>query len=254
MKTPLFLVYHQISDLPDSLDPFRISVPPETFAQHMAYLHANNYTSMTLAAVVEKMRAGEPLPPRTVVITFDDGYLDNYTEAFPIMQKYGMTGTIYLVADCVGESAAWDGDIGRQLPLMDWAQIREMRDYGVEFGSHTRTHPALDTLDLETARWEIATSKEVIEAGLGEPITTFAYPYENFNQDIMDMTAESGYLAACGTPRMAEAMFNLWRVEIGKGDTDFNRFKFKVSSVYKPFTQVRRRLQPMKVWVRTNLF
>lgn len=253
MQTPLLLVYHQISDLPPKLDPYRISVPPEAFARHMAYLAENNYTSLTLADAAEKMRAGEPLPPRSIVITFDDGYRDNYTNALPVMREYGMTGTIFLVADRVGTSAEWDGDIGRQLPLMTWDEIREMRDYGVEFGSHTRTHPPLDTLEPDKIQWELATSKQIIEDNLGEPVKTLAYPYENFNQQIIDITAECGYIAACGTPRMSEGIFNLWRAEIGVAEGDLNRYKFKTSNMWRPMSQARRQLQPVKRWIRGKL-
>lgn len=250
MHTPIILMYHQIAHLPPQLDPYGISVTPEAFAAQMAYLHKGGYHAVQLSDAVRAMRHGKPLPPKSVAITFDDGYRDNYTAAFPVLKRYNFPATIYLVADRMGESAVWDGDVGAQLPLMTWDEAREMQAGGIEFGSHTRTHAALDTLDVERARWEICASKDIIEDQLGASVVTLAYPYEQFTQQVQDIAEKCGYLGACGTWRMSETYFNLWRAEVGKADEDLSCFKRKVSPVWKPITQAKRALYPLKKLLR----
>jgi len=250
MNPPIILLYHQISDLPAALDPYGISVTPDDFARQMAYLHDNGYRVMRLSDAVRALRDGETLPQKAVTITFDDGYRDNLTHALPVLQRYDFPATVYLVAERVGESAVWDAPHGEQLPLLTWNEIRQMQAAGVEFGSHTRTHAALDTLDAEQARWELCTSREIIADNLNAPPVTIAYPYEQFTGQTQTIAAQCGYLGACGTSRMAETLFNLWRVEIGKAEADFSRFERKLSPLWKPLTQVRRRLRPLKNFLR----
>ena len=250
MQTLIILLYHQIGNLPDSLDPFGISVKTEDFARQMAYLNDNGYNVLKLSKAIKMMHEGTPLPEKAVCITFDDGYKDNYTNALPILQKYNFSATIYLVAAHVGESAKWDGEIGEQLPLLTWAEIREMQEHHIEFGSHTRTHVELDKIPTEQIEWQVCTSKHIIEENLGRKIHTIAYPYEQFTQEVQDMAKQCGYIAACGTSHMSETYFNLWRVEIGKADTDFSRFQRKLSPLWKPLTQVKRTLRPIKNLLR----
>lgn len=246
MQTPIIFVYHQITELDAQRDPYRISVTPQAFAMQMEYLATEGYTAVTLAEAVDAMRAGKALAPKTVVITFDDGYKDNYDEAFPILKRYHFPATIFLVADRIGDNAVWDAQYGTPLPLMTWDNAREMHAAGIEFGSHTATHQRLEDLAPQDAEKEICDSKMTIEMQLGQPIHTFAYPYESFNQQIQDITAQCGYRAACGTPRMAETFYNLWRVEIGRVDADLEIFKRKLSRMWKPMNEAKRRLRPLK--------
>jgi peptidoglycan/xylan/chitin deacetylase (PgdA/CDA1 family) len=246
MQTPIILTYHSISILSSKFDPYDTSVSPDDFAAHMQYLHEDGYQVVRLSDAIRAMRRGRALPPKAVAITFDDGYRDNYTEAFPVLSHYGFPATIYLVADCVGGAAVWDGETGSQLPLMTWEEAREMQDAGIEFGSHTRTHAALPTLPPQDAKREICASKHIIEDKLGSPVQTLAYPYEQFDQQALEIAEACGYLAACGSSQMEENYFNLWRVEIGKADTDLSLFKRKVSAFWKPFTQAKRALRPIK--------
>lgn len=246
MNTPVLLLYHQIQDLPKSLDPFGISVTPENFAAQMHDLKAQGYTAYTLRDAVHKMHTGESLPAKSVVITFDDGYLDNYTHAWPILKEVGFPATIFLVPSYIGQSALWDGEHGAQLPLMDWSQIAEMESAGIEFGSHTHTHAALDTLPTDQIRDQLCTSKRVLDEKLQQPVETLAYPYEQFTAEVQSIAKDCGYHAACGTSKMAENPFNMWRVEIGKADTDINTFRWKLSSRHKQLAELKRRLRPIK--------
>lgn len=246
MTLPVILMYHQISDLPATLDPYRISVPPSAFEAHMHALHEMGYVAFTLREAARKMRAREDFPPLSVVVTFDDGYLDNYTTAWPILQAVDFVATIFLVAARVGTSAVWDGEHGSQLLLMDWPHIHEMEAAGIEFGSHTHTHAALDTLAADALERELCESKRVLDARLSHPVETLAYPYEQFNAEVIRMAETCGYRAACGTSKMAEGAFNLWRVEIGQAERDVAAFKRKLSGRNKQLAELKRRLRPLK--------
>lgn len=250
MKTPIILVYHQISDLPVELDPYHVSVSIDVFEWQMSYLKAAGYRVLKLTDAVRKMRAGEPLPPKSLVITFDDGYQDNYVHAFPVLRKYGFPATIYLVADYLGQSAVWHGELGHQFPLMGLDEIAEMQESDIEFGSHTRTHAALNKLDAEQVTWEIQTSKQVLEDQLGRPVETIAYPYEGFDEQCQIIAEQGGFLAACGSHRMPETYYNLWRAEIGRAEHDARRFKFKLSHMHKMMCQAKRMLRPVKQLLR----
>ncbi|MEL6525113.1 MAG: polysaccharide deacetylase family protein [Chloroflexota bacterium] len=247
MKTPTILLYHQISVLTDALDPYGISVTPDNFAAQMQYLADNDYTVMKLSDAIKQMRKDDSaLPDKCVVITFDDGYRDNMTNALPILEKHSFPATIFTVADHVGKFAVWDGDIGAQMPLLTWDEMRDMLPHGIEFGSHTCTHVHLPDMDDDVVEREVRTSKRIIEDHLGVAVETLAYPYEEFNQTSLMMTERAGYLAACGTWRMPETFYNLWRVEIGKADT-LGRFQNKISRLYKPYTRLKKNI---KDWLR----
>lgn len=168
------LMYHSLDD---SGSP--ISLAPARFAHQMAWLHARGYRALPLGAVVDLLRRGAPLPPRTVVLTFDDGFRNLYEAAFPLLARYGFAATIFLVADFCGATNGWPGQpaIIPRLPLLDWPQIREMARHGIEFGAHTATHPRLDRLPPAEAEREIVGAKARLEMALGAPITLFAYPY-----------------------------------------------------------------------------
>jgi peptidoglycan/xylan/chitin deacetylase (PgdA/CDA1 family) len=246
MQSPIILVYHQITSLPPERDPYAISVTPEAFAAQMEYLHDGGYHVLRLSDAVKMMQRGEALPPKALAITFDDGYRDNYTTALPVLKRYGFPATIYLVADRMGESAVWDGERGAATPLLTWDEAREMQSAGIEFGSHTCSHPALDELEAGQARREICASKHVIEDHLSSSVATLAYPYTRFTRQVQDIVEACGYLAACGSSHVHETYFNLWRVEIGRAEADLASFRCKVSPVWKSYTQVRRALRPLR--------
>lgn len=251
MNPPVILMYHQIGTYTPAQDPHGISVTPDAFAQQMAHLNDAGYSVVRLSEAVATLRNGGTLPSKAVAITFDDGYRDNYTHAWPVLKQYGFAATIYLVPAHIGGAAMWDGEVGAGHPLMNWDEIREMQGGLIEFGSHTRTHADLNAVTIEQARDEICTSKRLLEDGLGQPVTTLAYPYERFNADVMQLTEECGYAGACGNERMAQGTFNLWRVEVGQPEVaDFARFQHKLTARHKMMTQLKRGLRPIKKLLR----
>ncbi len=160
-----------------------ISISPGVFQRGMAKLHEAEYQSITLMEAVECLGLGKPFPNRSFVITFDDGYQSVYDEAFPVLQRYGMSATIFLT---VGKDKAVKPD--SRLPsiegrsMLNWREIRKMNMEGITFGAHTLTHPDLTRLPLDRVEVEIHRSKTIIEDALSTQISSFAYPYGRYNR------------------------------------------------------------------------
>lgn len=208
------LLYHRIDTSPLES---RYYVTPEKFEAQIKLLRDWGYTAIGVERLVQAITQGAELPPHPVIITFDDGHRDNYTAAFPIMQKYGYTGILYLVYNYIGKEG-----------YMDVEEIKEMRRAGWEVGSHGLNHLDLKYLTPERQRDEIAISRALLEQLLGFPILTFAYPFGSMNDSAMDQARRAGYIAAMGANGYAASqgkgnLFYLQRVEI-KGSEDAKTF------------------------------
>src|SRR5207237_239072 len=141
MKLPI-LVYHKIDRIPPGSRYPRQYVTPEQFATHLAFLARHGYTSIGFPDYLAYRRGERRLPRRAIILTFDDGYRSTRTIALPLLRQYGFTATIFLVAAYVGQTNLWD-EAEMQEPLLDAGDIQDMQAKGIEFGSHTATHPAL---------------------------------------------------------------------------------------------------------------
>ncbi|MEP6896642.1 MAG: polysaccharide deacetylase family protein, partial [Chloroflexota bacterium] len=173
------LLYHHIATSPiDS----RYYVPPEKFEEELKLLHDWGYTTITTTQLIQAITLGTKLPPRPMLITFDDGHADNYTTAFPIMQKYGFTGVLYLVYNYL------DTD-----QYLNTAQVLEMVHAGWEVGSHSINHYDLTKLDADKQRREIVESRQLFEQKFGIPILTFAYPFGYKDPAVIDYANFAGY-------------------------------------------------------------
>lgn len=193
------LLYHSIS--PDASPSYRtFALPPDRFAEHLAYLSEHGYRPITVSQLVQAIGRGTShLPERSVVITFDDGLADFYTGALPLLQRYGFLATLYVTAGLVGGTARWlepEGEGDR--PMLSWSQLVEIRESGIECGAHSLTHPQLDTLPEAAARAEIVGSRVLLEEGLGGPVTSFAYPHGYYSPVVRRIVQEAGYTSACG--------------------------------------------------------
>ena len=208
------LLYHRIDT---SLTDGRYYVTPEKFGEEMKLLHDWKYTTITTEMLIKAITDGIELPPRPILITFDDGHLDNYTSAFPIMQKYGFTGVLYLVHNYIGVDQ-----------YMNREQILEMYKAGWEVGSHSMNHFDLTKLSPTARRSEIVDSRKMLEGLLDIPILTFAYPFGAMSNSARNDVKSAGYLAAMGASGYAASqgkwnLFYLQRAEI-KGSEDAKTF------------------------------
>ncbi len=181
---------------------------------------------------------------KLIMLTFDDGYEDNYKIAFPILKKYDFHCIIYLVSHL--NFNRWDVEVPnnpeKKFTLMTLDMIKEMQEYGIEFGGHTMTHPKLAHIPLEEARKEILTSKATLEEKLGEKLTSFAYPYGDLNEDVKNIVKESGYDFAVATDSgdisFAEDLFQIRRIGIFPTNNMLN-FRRKVKGNYN-FIKIKR--------------
>ena len=202
---PLILAYHSISERRQD----GLAVRLTDFENQMAWLHRHSYRSMTLAQfmtqTIEKRE-------RIVIITFDDGYADNYTLAFPVLKRYGFVATIFLVSEYVNTDHihGWNAPMIKTqhdhilYRLLTWEQVYAMAAYGIEFGSHSCTHPErLTNLPAEQCWDEIARSRADLEVKLGRRVVSFCYPRGDVNTEIVQMVDKAGYDCAVVTPPRA---------------------------------------------------
>src|SRR6185312_5321682 len=192
------LMYHSIAQ---STNPKfkQFAVPPASFAEQMTYLHQHAYTPINVTQLAHMLwKERFALPERPVVLTFDDGFADFFTNALPVLQHYGFTATLYLATGFIGSTSRWlarEGEGTRS--MLTWDQVREIGACGIECGGHSHWHPQLDTLPLAEARDEIVRCKKLLEDHLGQKVWSFAYPYGYQSEAIKRLVREAGYTSAC---------------------------------------------------------
>ena len=190
------LMYHSISDnlFGMSHPYFHINTLPEVFSQQMRWLRNAGYRSIDLKQACAGLEAGADLS-KTIVITFDDGYRDFYTDALPILKQCGFTATLFLATDRIHNAPARiEG-----ADYLTWSDVRELHAEGTRFGSHTVSHPDLRSLGPDQIEYELGHSKEVLEEQLGVSIDAFSYPFgfpeedKNFTRFLEDVLSNLGF-------------------------------------------------------------
>lgn len=190
------LMYHKIPINPiDS--PHRIFVTQDQFEKHLVFFQRKKLTPITFEEYDAYKHGLLPLtsfPSKPIFLTFDDAYLDNYTNAFPLLKKYGYKATIFSLGDEKHTTNFWDVEQGETAePLMTTAQKKTMQDYGIEFGSHTLNHKDLTQLTDEVLSHELTQSKLNLEHQLGKKIISFAYPYGKCDARVKKYVEKAGY-------------------------------------------------------------
>lgn len=174
------LMYHYVSPLLPDADDIRVglTIYPETFRAHMQYLHDQGYQTVSLSDLHDALLTGEQLPPRSIVLTFDDGYIDHYTNVFPVLQEFGFAGTFFVIT----ETADNNNPV-----YLSWAQIQRMYEAGMSIEAHTKTHRDLRGRDYDFLVYEILGSLESIEAHTGNPAHMFAYPSGRYDGKTLEV-------------------------------------------------------------------
>ncbi|WP_371372364.1 polysaccharide deacetylase family protein [Sporomusa aerivorans] len=184
LKSIPVLLYHRVGSETDDL-----TISTKRFEEDLASLSQEGYNSLTLAQVKQRLAGNyEQLPDKPVIITFDDGYLDNYTNAFPLLQKYAMKASFYIITGMMGNT-----------DRLNSAQIREMAAAGMDFGSHTVTHRQLADLTSQEVNNELKQSKITLEQTLGKPVDFIAYPCGSYRPDTIQAATHSGYIGGFST-------------------------------------------------------
>lgn len=174
------ICYHYIGEDPTGKSPLIIS--EEKFKEHLKTIKDNGYITLTMEELNDYLFKNEPIPEKSVVITFDDGSIDNYTKAFPILKEFNVKATMYVISDYINRSGYLTSE-----------QIKEMSDYGIDIESHTVSHRRLSTLSYEEQLKELKDSKEAIQNLTGKPVIAIAYPEGKYNEDTKKATIEAGY-------------------------------------------------------------
>jgi peptidoglycan/xylan/chitin deacetylase (PgdA/CDA1 family) len=293
-------MYHRVNPYNDL--PIPNIITPKSFEQQLQYL-CRNYEIIELETLAHYLHTHQIPPSKAAVITFDDGYKDNYLYALPLLEKYGCPATIFLTVDSIGikglpihELINWFfhnaplkeieiPGIGRfplyskthrrivatitfkklralsykekksflkkittnanfEIPpsllseevFLGWQDVKEMQGRKITFGSHTLTHPLLTSLSREDARREISYSKKRIEEEIGKEVTTFAYPYGEYNAEVRKIVKESGYICAVTTiPKGIGLGTNPYELGRFGAVENFDKFKLQLSRIIYDF-------------------
>lgn len=188
------LTYHSLDD-----SGAVTSVAPLDFAAHMRSLARRGITGISLCQLLDGWEGKGPLPPRPVVLTFDDGFANLLPHAAPLLAELEFRATIFAISGRCGQTNDWPDQAPGipRLPLLSWQELAQMAAAGFEIGAHTVSHRRLTTLSSEEARREIVESKTTIEDRLGRAVTTFAYPFGLMNAASRECTREN-FRGACG--------------------------------------------------------
>ena len=205
------LMYHRIDYLRPGLPLMtrRLTVDPDDFARQMRWLHAHGFHTLTQEQLLAGVTAGGGLPPRPILITFDDGYRDVLGKAAPVISRLGMHATAYVISSRLH---------GTDPSFLTEPELRALERHGIEIGSHTATHAALTTLSDAQASKELLSSRRALEAAVGHPVRWFAYPYGAYDGRTAALVARAGYrLAVTTQPGLCQdpgRPFELKRFEI----------------------------------------
>jgi peptidoglycan/xylan/chitin deacetylase (PgdA/CDA1 family) len=187
LRVPV-LMYHEIADV--AATPSRLAVSPDVFADQLAYLGDAGFNAITAGALSAILAGGGgDLPERPVVLTFDDGYGDFYGQALPLLKQHGFTGTVFMTTD-------WIGKEGEAKRMLNWRELAEAEQTGIEIGAHTCKHPQLDQLPENLIREELYVSKSLLEDNLGLPVPGLAYPFGYSDARVRRMARDIGYAYA----------------------------------------------------------
>ena len=212
------LIYHNIGD-----EKGGFFVSPENFAKQMEYIKNKGYQVISLDELVKSTQEKNPFKKNKVVITFDDGYKDNFQYAYPVLKKFGFPATVFLISDFMGKT------FSNKKEFLSWDEVILMSKNKISFGAHTKTHFYLGVIKDDIAVFEeIAGSKKAIEQKIGMPVDYFCYPSGGFNEKVKALVVQAGYKGACTTNR-GFAQFN-------RDVYELKRIKVTNSDMTKPFS------------------
>ena len=225
------LGYHRVGNLRADHVP---TVSGEAFERQLQFLARSGYRVLNLDDVVAILDRGERLPRRSTVLTFDDGYEETYTVAWPLLKRFGFTATVFVTPAEVG------------LPgFATWDQVSELSRAGITIGSHTMHHKYLPLVIAERLHEELVESKLVIEERIGHAVHFLSYPVGGFTVEVQDVARRAGYLAACTTNRSLSSTngidrFALRRIKVTEYDAKPFLFFAKLSGYYDAFRQLKQ--------------
>jgi peptidoglycan/xylan/chitin deacetylase (PgdA/CDA1 family) len=231
------LMYHAVQEGQSDPRPYyEVNVSPSTFERQMRQLRNAGYRAVSLEQALQDLH-DDAADQKIVVITFDDGFQDFYETAFPILADCQFTATVFLMTGYMAEP----GKSFKGKAVLRWNEVRELHSHGIQFGSHTVSHPQLRTLQLSQVEEEVGTSKKVIEDRIGGAVRSFSYPYafpevdRQFTRRLKDILRRNGYengvTTILGTATSRSDPFFLPRLPVNHWD-DFRFFQAKLEGAY----------------------
>jgi peptidoglycan/xylan/chitin deacetylase (PgdA/CDA1 family) len=224
-QRPLILMYHSISSSSNKPD-WRWSVSLRNFNTQLDILASFGFEAITVSQLFETV----PLPSKAVVITFDDGYADNQ-QAYKALLKRNMKATWYVVSNSIDSKAKWSTDAPAS-QMLSAIQLKEYVANGMEVGSHSHSHQVMTLLDTTDQEYELRHSKELLEDIIAKPVTSFCYPYGEFDEALTRCVRSCGYTNACTTQSgwalASNEPFEAHRISIFNSDTP-NHFAKKLA-------------------------
>jgi peptidoglycan/xylan/chitin deacetylase (PgdA/CDA1 family)/glycosyltransferase involved in cell wall biosynthesis len=238
------VMYHRIVEAPPAGSRHGIWVTRERFAAQLASLARRGFSTITFRDYAAHLAGQRALPRRPVVLSFDDGYADVYANAYPLLKQRAMTAVIFLIGNPGITANVWDAADGEpQVPLLADDQVREMAEYGIEFGSHTASHARLTGLGPELLAAELADSRRAIEERLGRPVLSLCYPYGAVDGRVKSAAAEAGYLFGVASDRgpltFGADLYEIRRAQVFPRTDAFGFWK-KTSGWYGTYRRLQR--------------
>jgi peptidoglycan/xylan/chitin deacetylase (PgdA/CDA1 family) len=188
------LLYHRVGPPLRSSHP-ELTVSPRKFESQLRFLVRQGFAGISATSWLAALADGGPLPPRPIVLTFDDGYADLTEWAFPSLERLGWSATVFVSASTIGGRSEWDEPEGADLPILSAEDIRTWAARGIEFGAHGSTHRDLTRVEPEQLRREVVGGRDELAGLLGRPVTAFAYPYGSYDDEVRELVAGSFELA-----------------------------------------------------------
>ncbi|MGB7921794.1 MAG: polysaccharide deacetylase family protein [Pyrinomonadaceae bacterium] len=209
--------------------------PPARFARQMRYLKRRGAQFCTASELIEHWRERGAFPPNSITLTFDDGWKDNYTNAFPILRELGIKATVFLVPSCIGQvTSKVQGEGEGPRAHLSREEILGMSQHGIEFGSHSMNHKLLDRISPQEVRAEVTEAKRQLEDLLQKECKVFAYPAGYFSDVARRAVEDAGHIAAfstCYGPQDHLDIFALNRTEILRRDRFLFQFARKIKAL-----------------------
>jgi peptidoglycan/xylan/chitin deacetylase (PgdA/CDA1 family) len=243
------LLYHSISlSPPPVIAPF--TVTPSDFERQLDLVVSGGFSVLTVSAFADALTGRDSLPPRPLVITFDDGFADFYDTALPALRERALRATLYVPTALLRGSPERVRLRSLGDALLEWSQLRPLHEAGVEIGAHSHTHPHLDTLSAAAARDEILRSKALLEDELGTEVDTFAYPNGYSGPRVRRLVAQAGFRSACAVKNAfsspGDDVFAIARLTL-TATTSLSTFREWLAGSGAPDAPARERLQT-RVW------
>jgi len=248
LQVPI-LMYHYISEAPAESGRVRrdLSVPPDRFREHLRMLHEAGYETVSLRQLVLALQVGQPLPPNPIIITFDDGYRDNYTNAFPILKDEGMRGSFFVI------TGALDQD---QPEYLSWDMVVEMHAAGMEIGSHSYAHVDLAGQSDDYLIFQLLGSREAIEARINEPVRVFCYPSGSYDDHTIDVLKRTNYWAAVtvgyGVEQRSDSLYELQRIRVRGTDSAADLLR-RITAAHGPQSAIGQHDQEQAALLRVTM-